>query len=248
MEIKHEHLVNLTEWGIFSVNKAVIWMIIAAFVACFLLLMAGRKQALVPGRLQSAMEVLVSLIREKLVIDTMGPEGLPFFPLIASLFFFIFFCNIVGIFPLGHYGFTATSNINVTATLTIMVFSVVLITALVKKGVWGFIKSFAPSGVPKLLLPLLYPIEVISFFAKHFALAVRLFANMFAGHMVIMVFSMGAALLFWSGTWWMKPLAVFPFAGIILMLMFEIFVATVQAFIFSILTALYIGDSLHEHH
>jgi F-type H+-transporting ATPase subunit a len=248
LEIQHEHLVNFTEWGILSLNKAVVWMFVAAFVSCFLLLMAGRKQALIPGRLQSAIELIVSLIREKLVIDTMGPEGLPYFPLIASLFFFIFFCNIVGIFPLGHFGYTATSNINVTGTLTIMVFSIVLVTALVKKGVLGFLKSFAPPGVPWWLLPLIYPVEVISFFAKHFALAVRLFANMFAGHMVILVFASGTALLFWGKTLWMKPLAVFPFAGIILMLAFEIFVATVQAFIFSILTALYIGESLHEHH
>ncbi|NQU08112.1 MAG: F0F1 ATP synthase subunit A [Candidatus Abyssubacteria bacterium] len=247
MEIPHDSLQNFTHWWIFSIDKAVIWMLIAAFMSCFVILMAGRKRALVPGRFQSAMEVMLGAIRQKLVIDTMGPEGLPYFPFIASLFFFIFFCNIVGVFPLSHYGFTATSNVNVTGTLAVIVFLVVLVTALKKKGAIGFLKSFAPPGVPWWLLPLIVPVEVISFFAKHFALAVRLFANMFAGHIVLFVFTTGAAVLFWNGVF-KTLLSPFPFLGVVGMLMFEIFVATVQAFIFAILASLYIGDSLHEHH
>jgi len=222
-------------------------MLIAAFMSCFVILAGARKRALVPGRFQSAMEVLLGAIRQKLVIDTMGPEGLPYFPFIASLFFFIFFCNIVGVFPLGHYGFTATSNVNVTGTLAIIVFLVVLVTGLKKKGAMGFLKSFAPSGVPVFLLPLIFPVEIISFFAKHFALAVRLFANMFAGHIVLFVFTTGAAVMFLNG-FFNTILSPFPFVGVVGMLMFEIFVATVQAFIFAILTSLYIGDSLREHH
>ena len=222
-------------------------MLIAAFMSCFVILAGARKRALVPGRFQSVMEVLLGAIRQKLVIDTMGPEGLPYFPFIASLFFFIFFCNIVGVFPLGHYGFTATSNVNVTGTLAIIVFLVVLVTGLKKKGAMGFLKSFAPPGVPVFLLPLIFPVEIISFFAKHFALAVRLFANMFAGHIVLFVFTTGAAVLFWNGVF-KTLLSPFPFLGVVGMLMFEIFVATVQAFIFAILASLYIGDSLHEHH
>jgi F-type H+-transporting ATPase subunit a len=222
-------------------------MLIAAFMSCFVILAGGRKRALVPGRFQSVMEVLLGAIRQKLVIDTMGPEGLPYFPFIASLFFFIFFCNIVGVFPLGHYGFTATSNVNVTGTLAIIVFLVVLVTGLKKKGAMGFLKSFAPPGVPVFLLPLIFPVEIISFFAKHFALAVRLFANMFAGHIVLFVFTTGAAVMFLNG-FFNTILSPFPFVGVVGMLMFEIFVATVQAFIFAILTSLYIGDSLHEHH
>jgi len=222
-------------------------MLVAAFVSCFVILMAGRKKAMVPGRFQGAMEVILGLVREKLVIDTMGPEGLPYFPFIAGLFFFVFFNNIVGIFPLGHYGFVATSNVNVTGTLAIIVLLVVLWTGLKKKGPIGFLKSFAPPGVPVFLLPLIVPVEVISFFAKHFALAVRLFANMFAGHIVLFVFTFGAAVLFLNG-FFNTLLSPFPFVGVVGMLMFEIFVATVQAFIFAILAALYIGDSLHEHH
>lgn len=246
MEIPHEQLQNLTEWGIFSINKAVIWMFIAAFFAFLTIYLAGRK-AMVPGRHQGAVEALLTLIREKMVLDTMGHEGLPYFPFIASLFFFVFFCNIVGVFPLHHYGYTATSNVNVTATLTIIVFAVVLVTGLRKKGVWGYIKSFAPHGVPWWLLPLIYPVEVLSLFAKHFALAVRLFANMFAGHTVIQIFAMGAGILFAKGSLWML-LSPFPFVGVVGMLVFEIFVALIQAFIFAILAALYIGDSLREHH
>jgi F-type H+-transporting ATPase subunit a len=244
--LEHESLRNLTEWGIFSINKAVVWMFISAFFAFVTIYMAGRKRTLVPGKFQSAMEVILSLIREKMVLDTMGHEGLPFFPFIASLFFFVFFCNIVGIFPLGHYGYTATSNINVTATLAVLVFGVVVITGIRRKGIGGYIKGFAPSGVPVFLLPLIFPVEVISLFAKHFALAVRLFANMLAGHTVILVFATGAAVLFGKGL--MTVLFPFPFLGVVGMLMFEIFVALIQAFIFAILTALYIGDSLREHH
>ncbi len=245
MEIQHEHLHTLVELGPLSINKAVIWMFIAAFVSFLVLYMAGQRK-LVPGRYQSAMEVLLTLIREKMVLDTMGHEGLRFFPFIASLFFFIFFCNIVGIFPLAHYGYTVTSNINTTATLAVLVFAVVLVTGIRKKGIGGYLKSFAPHGVPKLLLPLIFPVEIISLFAKHFALAVRLFANMLAGHTVILVFATGASVLFGKGL--MTVLSPFPFVGVVGMLIFEIFVALIQAFIFAILAALYIGDSLREHH
>jgi F-type H+-transporting ATPase subunit a len=246
LEPKHEALQNLTEWGIFSLNKAVIWMFIAAFFAFLTIYLAGRK-SMVPGRHQGAVEALLTLIRQTMVIDAMGHEGLPYFPFIASLFFFVFFCNVVGIFPLGHYGYTATSNVNVTATLTIIVFAVVVVTGLRRKGVWGYIKSFAPHGVPWWLMPLIFPVEVISLFAKHFALAVRLFANMFAGHMVILVFAGGAATLFAMKGLWIL-LSPFPFFGVAIMLVFEIFVALIQAFIFAILAALYIGESLREHH
>ena len=112
----------------------------------------------------------------------------------------------------------------------------------------GMLPAFQPRirGIGVWLLPLIFPVEIISFFAKHFALAVRLYANMFAGHTVLMVFAMGAAILFKSG--FFAILAPLPFLGVVAMLLFEIFVATVQAFIFSILAALYIGDSLHAHH
>jgi F-type H+-transporting ATPase subunit a len=246
LEIPHESLQNIVEWGpFFAINKAVIWMFVSGFIAFLVIYMAG-KGAMVPGRYQSAVEVILTTIRQKLVIDTMGPEGLPYFPFIVSLFFFVFFNNIVGIFPLGHYGYTSTSNINVTATLTILVFVVVIITAIRVKGVGGFIKSFAPPGVPKALLPLLAPVEVISLFAKHFALAVRLFANMFAGHTVILVFATATVLFFVDFPWTL--LSPVPFAGVVIMLLFEIFVALIQAFIFAILASLYIGDSLHQHH
>ena len=245
MEIHHAipHYVNL---GILSFPaELVIWMFTAAFVAFLVVYMAG-KGAMVPGRYQGAMEVILTGIREKLVIDTIGHEGLPYFPFIASLFFFVFFNNIIGILPIWDYGYVATSSPHVTGTLTIIVFLVVLISGLKKKGVVGFIKSFAPPGVPLWLLPLIFPVEVISFFAKHFALAVRLYANMFAGHTVLIVFATGAALLFGRG--FFIVLSWLPFLGVVGMLLFEIFVATVQAFIFAILAALYIGSAISEHH
>ncbi|MBI4831312.1 MAG: F0F1 ATP synthase subunit A [Candidatus Lindowbacteria bacterium] len=245
--MEHAALQNIVDLGPYlSINKAIIWMWVAAFMAFITIYMAGKK-AMVPGRYQSFMELLLTLIRQKMVLDTMGHEGLPYFPLIASLFFFVFFCNIVGIFPLAHYGYTATSDINVTATLAVLVFVVVLITGVRKKGLLGYLKSFAPHGVPIFLLPIICPVEVISLFAKHFALAVRLFANMLAGHQVLLVFTTGAAVLFSKGIGW-KLLAPLPFLGVVGMLLFEIFVALIQSFIFAILTSLYIGDSLREHH
>jgi F-type H+-transporting ATPase subunit a len=247
LNIPHPVLTNLTEWGPYlSINKAVIWMFIAALAAFLVIFLAGRR-ALVPGRHQGAVETILTLIREKMVIDTMGHEGLPFFPFVASLFFFVFFCNVVGIFPLDFLGYTATSNINVTGTLAVLVFLVVVVTGIRKKGIGGYVKSFAPHGVPWLLLPIIFPVEIISLFAKHFALAVRLFANMFAGHTVLVVFAMGAAILLGKGSFWMA-LAPLPFVGVVGMLIFEIFVALIQAFIFAILAALYIGESLREGH
>lgn len=245
MEIHHNALRILLDIGGFHVSQATIWMLIAAFVSFIFIYGAGKK-ALVPGRYQGAVEVLLMGIRDKLVIETMGHEGLPYFPLIASLFIFVFFCNIIGILPIWDVGYVPTSTPHVTGTLTVLVFTVVLLTAFKVKGFGGFLKSFAPPGVPWWLLPLIYPVEVISLFAKHFALAVRLYANMFAGHTVLIVFATGSVLLLEKG--FLAILAPLPLVGVVGMLMFEIFVATVQAFIFAILAALYIGDSLHEHH
>ncbi len=117
-------------------------MFMAAFLAFLIIYLAGRR-SMVPGRHQGAMEAILAFIRQKMVLDTMGHDGLPFFPFIASLFFFVFFCNIIGIFPLSHYGYTATSNINVTATLAVIVFAVVLITGVRKKGPWGYLRDKA---------------------------------------------------------------------------------------------------------
>jgi F-type H+-transporting ATPase subunit a len=242
----HHAVPHILDLGVFTVPaELVIWMFTATFVAFLVVYMAG-KGAMVPGRYQSAMEVIVTGIKQNLVIDTMGPQGLPYFPFIATLFFFVFFNNIIGILPIWDYGYVATSNPHVTGTLAVMVLAVVLHAGLKKKGVGGFIKSFIPSGVPSFLLPLIFPVEIISFFAKHFALAVRLYANMFAGHTVLIVFATGAAGLFIQGFY--VVLSPFPFLGVVAMLLFEIFVATVQAFIFAILSALYIGSSLSEHH
>ena len=245
MEIHHVALRSLFEIGGFSITQALVWMLVAAAVS-FIVIKRAAKGAMVPGRYQGAMEVILTGIREKLVIDTMGPEGLPYFPFIATLFFFVFFNNIIGILPIWDFGYVPTSNPHTTGTLTIVVFSVVLLTALKVKGVGGFIKSFAPPGVPWWLLPLIFPVEIISFFAKHFALAVRLYANMFAGHTVLIVFATASILLLRMG--FLALLAPLPFLGVVAMILFEIFVATVQAFIFSILAALYISDSLHAHH
>ncbi|MBI5117081.1 F0F1 ATP synthase subunit A [Candidatus Poribacteria bacterium] len=246
--MEHAALQNIVDLGpYFSINKAVIWMWVAAFLAFITIYMAGKKE-MVPGRYQSFVELLLTLIRQKMVLDTMGHAGLPYFPLIASLFFFVFFCNIVGVFPLGPLGHTATSDINVTATLAVLVLVIVVVTGVRKKGIYGyFVKGFIPHGVPWYVIPLIYPVEIISLLAKHFALAVRLFANMLAGHQVLLVFTGGAVALFAKGIGW-KLLGVLPFLGVVGMLLFEIFVALIQSFIFAILTSLYIGDSLREHH
>lgn len=233
-------IVDLHLFGVdLSINQAVIWMWIAAGVLLISLILVARTFKRYPKGLQAGVEMIFEFLKKELVDDVIGEEGHPWFPLIATLFLFILTANLLGVLP---GSFTATANINVTASLAVLVFLIVQWVGIRTHGAAGYFKGFIPSGVPMWVLPLMVPIEIISQLARPFSLAVRLFANMLAGHMVILVF-LTMILLFKN-----LAIAVLPVAGVVVMDAFEIFVAFIQAYIFAILTASYIAGAIHIEH
>ena len=211
-----------------------IWLIVVALVA-WLMVMAGSARKLVPGKLQSLAEMLVDFIRG-IILDTMGEGGMRFFPLIATLFLFILFCNLIGLIP-GSY--TVTSQIIVTAVFATVVYGLSLVMGFVLHGA-KFLGILVPPGTPGWLLPLMVPIELISQLARPISLAVRLFANMTAGHVILgVLFGLaisGGLLIGWL-----------PFAFTIAMNGLEVGIAFIQAYIFTVLTCVYLGDAFHLH-
>ena len=218
-----------------SINKAVVFMWIVVSLAAVLMVMAGSARKLVPGKLQSLAEMMVDFIRS-MIMDTMGKDGMRFFPLIATLFLFILFSNLIGLIP-GTY--TVTSQIIVTAVFSCMVYGLSLVIGFWIHGI-KFLGILIPPGTPGWLLPLMIPIELISQLARPISLAVRLFANMTAGHVMLAVlFSLtigGGLLIGWL-----------PFAFTVAIYGLEFGIAFIQAYIFSILTCVYLGDAFHLH-
>jgi len=201
---------------------------------------AGRK--LVPGRFQSMAELSYEFVANT-VRTSAGAEGMKFFPLVFSLFMFIMISNMVGIIP---YTFTVSSHIIVTAALALLVFFTVLVYGFYKNGL-KFFKLFVPSGVPIVILPLVVMIEVISFLSRPVSHSVRLFANMLAGHITLKVFASFVTMLGafgavgWAG-------AVLPLALTVALTALELLVAFLQAYVFTILTCIYINDAIHPGH
>jgi F-type H+-transporting ATPase subunit a len=232
------NFIHLSLFGIdISINKAVVmmWVVIALVAALFLT--AARTRRLVPTRLQSLAEIFVEFIRG-LITDTMGPAGMRFFPFIATLFLFILFCNLIGLIP-GSY--TVTSQIIVTAAFAVFVYAMSLVLGFVLHGV-RFLSILVPPGTPAWLLPLMVPIELVSQLARPVSLAVRLFANMTAGHTILAVL-FGLAISTGLLIGWL------PFGFTIAMNGLEVGIAFIQAYIFTTLTCVYLGDaiSLHGH-
>ncbi len=218
-----------------SLNKAVIMMWVIIALAAWLLIKAGRGRRLIPTRLQSLAELLVEFIRG-MILDTMGEKGMRFFPFIATLFVFILFSNILGLIP-GTY--TVTSQIVVTAVFALFVYAMSIVVGFVTHG-FKFLGILIPPGTPVLLLPLMMPIELISQLARPVSLAVRLFANMTAGHTILAVlFGMALSLPLLIG--WL------PFAFTIAINGLEVGIALIQAYIFTILTCVYLGDAINLH-
>ena len=222
-----------------SITKHVVMMWIASALLITMLLTAFRRPSLVPTGLANFFEALVVFIRDEVVLPVMGEHGRPFLPFFLTIFFFILFCNLLGLIP---YSGTATGNISVTAGLALIVFIVTQTAGIVNNGPIGFAKSLVPSGMPFWLLPIMVPIEVLSLFIKPFALCIRLFANMIAGHVAILVF---LGMIIMSKSYFIAPLSVAFAAGIYL---FEIFIAFIQAFIFTLLSAAFIGMAAHPDH
>jgi F-type H+-transporting ATPase subunit a len=241
---------NVTIWGsgLLGFNKtAAIYCF--ATIATILLFVLGtrRKDALVPaGILQNAAESGVGFVRNQVIMQTIGPEGLGYLPYLTALFFFIFFSNITEIIP--GVQFPANARFGVPLVLALMTWVIYNVVGVVKQGPLHYLKnSTIPPGVPKAILPLVMIIELVStFVVRPFSLMVRLFANMLAGHLILVTF---AALT--AGLWALKVTVVIaPFSFLLLVAMtgFEILVSFLQAFIFSILTAVYIGSSMHPDH
>ena len=222
-----------------SITKHVVMMWVASALLIALLVSSFRRPQLVPSGLANFFEAIVVFIRDEVVLPVMGEHGRPFMPFFLTIFFFILFCNLLGLIP---YGGTATGNISVTAALALITFAVTQVMGIVSNGPLGYARSLVPPGMPLWLLPIMVPIEILGLLIKPFALCIRLFANMIAGHVVILVF-LGMIIMFKS--YLLAPLSI-AFAAAIYLL--EIFIACVQAFIFTLLSALFINMAAHPEH
>jgi F-type H+-transporting ATPase subunit a len=225
-----------------SLTNSALFMIIAVGIIYWLMVYGTKAKALVPGRLQSAAEMLYEFMADT-VRSTTGKEGLKFLPLVFSLFIFVLICNLVGLIP---GTFTVTSHIVVTFMFAMLVISTVIIYGFAKHGT-HFFGLFVPSGVPAPLMPFIVLIEVISFISRPISLSMRLFANMLAGHIALKVFA-GFIVLMLSTGGAVMALSPLPLAMIVALYALELLVACLQAFVFSILTCIYLNDALHPGH
>jgi F-type H+-transporting ATPase subunit a len=211
-------------------------------VALISLLMIGAGRQLVPGRFQSIAEISYEFVANT-IRSSAGAEGMKFFPLVFSLFMFICVSNMIGIIP---YTFTVSSHIIVTASLALLVFLTVLVYGFYKNGL-KFFKLFVPSGIPLAILPLVVLIEIISFLSRPISHSVRLFANMLAGHITLKVFASFVTMLGAFGiAGWVG--AVLPLGLTVALTALELLVAFLQAYVFTILTCIYINDAIHPGH
>ena len=226
-----------------SVNfsQSNVFMLIAVGLISLLMIRGMAGRAVVPGRLQSLAEVSYEFVHE-LVTGQVGAEGKRFFPFVFSLFMFVLLGNLLGLFP---FAFTYTSHIAVTFVLAAIVFVLVTVVGLSIHG-WHFFTYFFPEGAPKLLAPLIIPIEVISYLSRVVSLSVRLFANMVAGHVMLIVFSTFVVMIGSAGAIGILGAAL-PVAITAVLYAFELLVAFLQAYVFAILTSIYLHDAVHLH-
>jgi F-type H+-transporting ATPase subunit a len=225
-----------------SFTNSALFMLIIVGVVSALLIGATAPRAVIPGRLQSVAELSYEFVANTLR-SSAGNEGMRFFPFVFTLFMFVLTANLVGLIP---YSFTVTSQIVITAALALLVFFIVVGYGFWRNGL-HFLNLFVPSGVPWFFLPLIVPIEVLSFVSRPVSHSVRLFANMLAGHITLQVFSgfiimlAGAGVLGWFG-------ALLPFAMVVMLTALELLVAFLQAYVFAILTCIYLNDAIHPGH
>jgi F-type H+-transporting ATPase subunit a len=236
--IFHDPLFSIAGHPIYFTNQA-LFMIVAVTVATLFLTLTVSKNRLVPSRGQSMAELSYEFVAS-MINSTMGSDGLKFFPLIFTIFLFVLFNNFLGLIP---WTFTATSQIAITFTLASFVIITMVIVGFMKQGL-GFFKLFVPSA-PWYLLILLVPIEVISFLTRPVSLSVRLFANMLAGHTLLAVFASFVVLMVGAGGI-MYGVAIAPFALIVCIYALEMLVAALQAYVFAILTCIYLNEAIHH--
>jgi F-type H+-transporting ATPase subunit a len=225
-----------------SFTNSALFMGVAVAIVTTILLVAAARGALVPGRLQGLGEVWYEFIHN-MVKNVLGPEGKPFFPLVFSLFSFVLAANMLGMFP---YFFTVTSQVIVTASLAVFVVALVVVVGIAKHGL-GWFKLFVPHGVPVVILPFISLIEIISFLSRPVSLGLRLFGNMLAGHIVLKVFAGFVVSLAGYGAVGVLG-AVAPLVMAVALTALEFLVSFLQAFVFAILTCVYLNDALHTHH
>lgn len=235
------HLPQIHLWGLdLSITKHVVMMWIASAILIVLFTVAFRKRSLVPTGIANALELLVLFVRDEIAIKNIGEHhGRRLTPYLLTLFFFILTCNLLGLVPLGS---TATGNVNVTAGLAILSFLMIQIEGMREFGFFRHWKNLVPHGLPVFVLPIMIVVEILGMLVKPFALSVRLFANMTAGHVAILAF-LGMIFIFQNA---FVGIVAVPLALGIFML--ELLVALLQAYIFTMLTSLFIGFSVHPSH
>ena len=219
-----------------SFTNSSLFMVISSLSILLLLFLATKKKSLIPSKIQLVGEMSYAFVA-KMISDTAGTNAKPFFPFIFTLFMFVLFCNMVGMLP---YSFTVTSHIIVTFVLAAAIFIGVTVIGFIKHGI-KYLELFVPKGVPVVLLPLIIIIEVISYLSRPVSLSVRLFANMMAGHTMMKVFGGFVISLGLLGGW-------LPLGFSVALTGLEILVAFLQAYVFAILTCIYLNDALNLHH
>ncbi len=238
-------LFRLPDFHLFGIDISItnhvvfMWLASIILIITFYLVSKQYKKSFLPKGLANLMEVLVTFVKDDIAKPTIGHGYEKFLPYLLTVFFFILVCNFIGLVPGGA---TATSNISVTTTLAVISFLVIQAGGIMKNGPIGYFKGLIPGGVPGWLLPIMFVVELLGLFTKPFALAIRLFANMTAGHIVIMAL---LGLIFILHTYVVAPVSV-AFALFIYLL--EILVALIQAYIFTMLSSLFIGMAVHQDH
>ncbi|VFU07255.1 ATP synthase subunit a [Methylocella tundrae] len=241
-QFKVEPIISLHPFGIdASFTNSSLFMLIVILAASALMIVGTSSRSLIPGRLQSAAEMSYEFVANT-VRMTSGQDGMRFFPFVFTLFLFVFFANIIGVIP---YSFSVTSQIIVTFALAALVIGMVIVYGVIRHGT-HFLGLFVPSGVAPALLPFIALIEVISFASRPISLSVRLFANMLAGHITLKVLGGFVAALLGAGAY--AIVAPLPLIGIVVLTGFELFVAALQAYVFAILTCVYLNDAIHPGH
>jgi F-type H+-transporting ATPase subunit a len=242
-------LVDWKKFGPLGLNKPALIAVVATIATLTLFFLAGRRKALVPTGVQNVAEATVDFIRDGIIMQTMGPEGMVFLPYLTTLFCFILVCNIFEVVPLIQ--FPATARMAIPLFLALFTWVLFNFMGVKRQGFVGYMKSsLFPPGVPKAMYVLVTPIEFLStFLLRPFSLAVRLFANELAGHLLLVTFAvLTDTLLFHNSIVFFKPIAVLPAAMDVALTGFEVLVAFLQAFIFTILTAVYLGGAMHPEH
>jgi F-type H+-transporting ATPase subunit a len=235
---KHSHY--------FALNKVGLIYLLSTAITLLIFIIGGSRKQLVPRGIQNIAEVSIEFVREQVVMQTIGPDGMVFLPYLTALFFFIFFSNIFEIIP--FFQFPANARFAMPLVLALLTYVLFNVVGVAKHGPVKYVQnSIVPPGVPKAILPLVVVIELVShFLVKPFSLMVRLFANMLAGHLILATFSVICAAVFKKSVF--AIILPFSFALLFALTGFEILVSFLQAFIFTILTAVYVGGTMHPEH